>query len=176
MSSKQAIVLLTLLLGLAPVQAKHNSDHPLTDEDWQMVMENVLLLDDAVYIPSLLPVVMQNRDALALSEAQLQAMYKWRREHYVPMVNLMNEIIEMKIRFKIEALSSDIDQAHLIAFQQRIHQRQQALLRLRLSCREILISSFTPEQWENLEFVVADNPKLAGFISQVRRPTPPHDH
>ncbi len=169
-------LLLTSTLFTTPVSAKHNSDHPLSDEDWEQVMEKIALLDDAVYIPSLLPIIMRNRDALQLTEKQLERLYSWRKNHYVEMVNIMNRVIEKKVQFSVESLSSTTSEAHLLEFQKEIHHLQHELLKIRLSCRAILVETFTDEQWENFEFIVADDPKLASLFSQAQRVSQLHHH
>ena len=149
-----------------PVRASHTSAHPLNQEQWQEVMQNVTLLDEAVLIPSLLPIIMRNKHALQLSRMQLERLYEWRAEHYGNMVNLMNQVIEMKVQFGIEALSTDVKATHLMELQQQLQAKQRELLRIRLSCREIVIQTFSEEQWENLEFIAADDPRLASLFSQ----------
>lgn len=172
--------LITLLLGyplfIAPANAKHNSDHPLSDEEWEEVMGKISLLNEAVFIPSLLPVIMRHRDALQLTEEQLGRLYNWRKDHYVEMVNIMNAVIEKKVQFSIESLSNTTTEARLLVFQQEIHQLQRELLKIRLSCRAILMETFTDEQWENFEFIVADDPKLSSLFSQAQRVNRNHQH
>jgi hypothetical protein len=53
---------------------------------------------------------------------------------------------------------------------------QQNLLKLKLSCRELVMSTFTEEQWENFAFVVSDNPKLASLLSQAGAVESGHAH
>jgi hypothetical protein len=74
---------------LAPVQAKHNSDHPLSADDWKEVMGKVVLLEDSGLVPTLLPTIMRNRDTLELTDEQVSAFRAWRKENYTNMVNVM---------------------------------------------------------------------------------------
>jgi hypothetical protein len=173
---KQIGLLLALLLLWAPVLAKHNSDHPLTADDWKEVMNKVLLLEDSGLMPTLLPVIMRNRDTLALTEEQINAFRAWRKKNYTNMVNIMNEIIEKMVQFRIESLSPDMSNEHLLSFQAEIHDLQHQLLKLKLSCRELVMTSFTDEQWENFAFIVSDNPKLASLMSQVSSINLDHKH
>jgi hypothetical protein len=83
------------------------------------------------------------------------------------MVNIMNEIIQNKVQFRIESLSTRATANQLLALQAEIHDQQRQLLEIKLSCRELIMTTFTDEQWENFAFVVADNPKLASLLSQV---------
>lgn len=171
---KYMLFLLAALALQTPALAKHDSDHPLTPEEWHEVGQRIDLLEGATFLPSLLPIVMENRDALALTEAQLQEFDRWRRENFVPMVNLMNRIIELKVQFSVESVSPEVSSEHLFKFQQQIQQLQQELLKNRMSCREAIMRSFTREQWEDFEFIAADYPRLASFIS-LRNEIRAHD-
>ena len=147
--------------------AKHDSDHPLTDDDWKEVMEKVILLEDSGLMPTLLPVIMRNRDTLELTNEQVNAFRAWRKKNYTHMVNVMNEIIEKSVQFRVAALSPNVTSNHLYVLQAEIQESQRQLLKIKLSCRELVTTSFTDEQWENFAFVVADNPKLASLMPQV---------
>ena len=147
--------------------AKHNSDHPLTTDDWKEVMNKVVLLEDSGLMPMLLPIIMGNRDALQLTDEQVNLFSSWRKKNYTNMVNLMNIIIEEKVQFRIESLSPRITSDRLLSFQSEIQELQRQLLKIKLSCRENLMTTFTDEQWDNFAFIVSDNPKLASLMPQV---------
>jgi len=147
--------------------AKHDSNHPLTADDWKEVMDKVVLLEDSGLMPTLLPVIMRNQDTLELTDEQINAFRAWRKKNYTHMVNVMNEIIEKSVQFRVAALSSRMTSDYLYVLQSEIHELQRQLLKIKLSCRELVTTSFTEEQWENFAFVVADNPKLASLVSQV---------
>ena len=151
----------------AAVYAKHSSDHPLSPEDWKEVMEKVVLLEESGLMPTLLPTIMRNRDTLQLTDDQVNSFRAWRKKNYTHMVNIMNQIIEKKVQFQIESLTPDITGNHLLAFQSEIHELQVQLLKIKLSCRELVVKTFTDEQWESFAFVVADNPRLASLVTQV---------
>jgi len=164
---KYAGVLVALLLLGATAQARHSSDHPLSAEDWKEVMSKVDLLEPSGLMPMLMPTIMLNRDTLQLTDEQVNAFRAWRKKNYTHMVNVMNEIIEKMVQFRIESLSPEVSSEHLLAFQSEIQELQRQLLKIKLSCRELIMATFTDEQWENFAFVVADNPKLASLVSQV---------
>ena len=147
--------------------AKHNSDHPLTADDWKEVMNKVVLLEDPGLMPMLLPIIMGNRDALQLTDEQVNLFSSWRKKNYTNMVNLMNIIIEEKVQFRIESLSPRIASDRLLSFQSEIQELQRQLLKIKLSCRENLMTTFTDEQWDNFAFIVSDNPKLASLMPQL---------
>ncbi|MGB5178348.1 MAG: hypothetical protein WBP44_06430 [Gammaproteobacteria bacterium] len=154
-------------LVCATALAKHDSDHPLTDDDWKEVMDKVVLLEDSGLMPTLLPVIMRNRDTLELTDEQVNAFRAWRKKNYTHMVNVMNEIIEKSVQFRVAALSPRVTSDQLYVLQSDIHELQRQLLKIKLSCRELVTTSFTDAQWENFAFVVADNPKLASLLSQM---------
>ena len=173
---KYAGVLIALLLLGSSAQAKHNSDHPLTDQDWKEVMSKVDLLEPSGLMPMLLPTIMLNRDTLQLTDEQVNAFRAWRKRNYTHMVNVMNEVIEKMVQFRIESLSPDVTNEHLLALQSDIQDLQRQLLKIKLSCRELIMTTFTDEQWENFAFVVADNPKLASLVSQANTLNPRPGH
>jgi hypothetical protein len=156
--------------------AKHNSDHPLSSDDWKEVMDKVVLLESSGLMPTLLPVIMRNQDTLELTDQQINAFRAWRKNNYTHMVNVMNEIIDKSVHFRVAALSPDVSGDQLIALQSEIQDLQRQLLKIKLSCRELVTTSFTDTQWENFAFVVADNPKLASLMSQVASHNSEHTH
>lgn len=169
-------VFYTLFLMCTSVLASHDSDHPLSADEWKEVMGKVVLLEDSGLVPTLLPTIMRNRDMLELTDEQVNAFRAWRKKNYTNMVNVMNEIIEKMVQFRVEALSPGISSDHLFAYQSEIHDLQRQLLTIKLSCREIVMTTFTDEQWENFNFVIADIPKLASLASQVNTVNSKHIH
>lgn len=169
-------LLCALVMLCLPAQAKHSSEHPLSDEDWQVVLEKVELLETSGLVPTLLPVVLRNRDTLQLTDEQVKSFRAWRKQNYTNMVNVMNDIIEKMFRFRIESLSPDISEEHLVAFQAEIHDLQRQLLKIKLSCRKLLMTSFTDEQWENFAFVVSDNARLSSLVGQLSTVVVTHKH
>jgi len=167
MEVKYIGIISAILLICTPVQAKHNSDHPLSAEDWKEVMEKVVLLEDSGLMPTLLPVIMRNQDTLQLTTEQLNTFRAWRKKNYTNMVNIMNKIIEKMVEFRVESLSPGITGDQLLASQSEIQKLQRQLLKIKLSCRELVMTTFTDQQWENFAFVIADNPRLASLMQMV---------
>jgi hypothetical protein len=167
---------LAFLLICTTVVAKHNSDHPLSSDDWKEVMDKVVLLESSGLMPTLLPVIMRNQDTLELTDQQINAFRAWRKKNYTHMVNVMNEIIDKSVQFRVAALSPDISSDQLYVLQSDIQELQRQLLKIKLSCRELVTTSFTETQWDNFAFVVADNPKLASLMSQVATHNSEHTH
>jgi uncharacterized protein YjgD (DUF1641 family) len=120
MEVKYIGIISAILLICTPVQAKHNSDHPLSAEDWKEVMDKVVLLEDSGLMPTLLPVIMKNQDTLQLTTEQLNTFRAWRKKNYTNMVNIMNKIIEKMVEFRVESLSPGITGEQLLASQSEI--------------------------------------------------------
>lgn len=137
---------------------------PLSDLQWDSVQSQVNLLDKVAYFPSLLPVIMKHRDAIGLSSRQTRAFRLWRKENYQKMVDLMNEIILRRIELSKSSLNAELSSEQILDKQQNIFELQAQVLRLRLSCRQIVVSTFSAEQWDNLGFVLEEYPKLAGLL------------
>ena len=84
---------IALMFAAFAANAKHDSDHPLSPEDWEMIREKVVLLEGSGLMPTLLPVIMGNRDTLALADEQISAFTAWRKENCMKVINLMNETL-----------------------------------------------------------------------------------
>jgi hypothetical protein len=167
---------LAFLFICSTAQAKHDSNHPLTAEDWKEVMDKVVLLEGSGLMPTLLPVIMRNRDTIELTDEQVNSFRAWRKKNYTHMVNIMNETIEKSVEFRVAALSPRITSDQLYVFQSEIQELQRELVKIKLSCRELVTTSFTDAQWENFAFVIADNPKLASLMPQVNSLDIEHTH
>ena len=96
-------IVIALFLLFMPVQAKHNSEHALSPEDWEEIRGKVALLEDSGLMPMLLPIIMGNSDTLQLTDKQIQSFRSWRKINYTNMVNVMNRIIELKVQFRVES-------------------------------------------------------------------------
>ena len=157
-----AIAVLLVFSGAST--ADYSRQAPLNAQQWNTLREQVNLLDKVAYLPSLLPVIMSNRDSLELSDAQVSAFREWRRVHYQEMVDLMNEIIQRRIALSKASLDHNVADDQLLADQKAIFALQEKLLRLRLSCRKLLTTTFSPSQWENFAFILEEYPKYAGLL------------
>ena len=137
---------------------------PLSDRQWDVVHSKVNLLDKVSYFPSLLPVIMKHRNALGLSDRQTEALRLWRKKNYKNMVDLMNRIIEHRIELAKGSLNANLTSEQILDKQQEIFELQEQVLRIRLSCRQIVLSTFSAEQWANLGFVLEEYPQFAGLL------------
>jgi hypothetical protein len=137
---------------------------PLSDSQWDKIYAQVGLLDKVAYFPSLLPVIMKHRDVIGLSSAQVQAFRLWRKENYQQMVDLMNEIIQRRIELSKASLNARMTNEQILGKQQEIFDLQAQVLQIRLSCRQLVITTFSTEQWGNLGFVLEEYPQLSGLL------------
>lgn len=137
---------------------------PLSDLQWDRVHAQVGLLDRVAYFPSLLPVIMKHRDTIELTYKQTKAFRLWRKENYQQMVDLMNEIIQLRIDLSKASLNARMSNEQILEKQREIFDLQAQLLRIRLSCRKIVTTTFSTQQWNNLGFVLEEYPKLSGLL------------
>ena len=142
------------------------SDGDFSRQQWDLVEERMQLLNSISYLPSLLPIIMKNRDSLELTDAQIHALHDWRRDNYQKMVDTMNTIIEKRIELGQAAMKPKVDQQQLLALQDEIFKLQREVFLIRLSCRELVTGSFTQEQWSNFAFIAAEDPQIAGLLDQ----------
>jgi len=159
-----SIVIAIICLVNKPLWAMHESGHDLSDEEWLIVKGRIELLDSLNYMPTLLPTIMRNRDVLQLTDQQIKSFRDWRKQHYGNMVKTMNEIIEKRVAFKKVALDTKTSSDELLEMQNDILVLQKKLLEIKLTCRNMLVNTFTEEQWDNFAFVVADQPRIASFL------------
>ena len=139
----------------------------MTAEAWKTLVDQVHLIEGSTaLLPSLLPFIMENKELLQLTQEQTHSFREWRKNNYTNMVNMMNEIIALKIQFRSESMLPEVSDDYLMDMQSKIHERQQALLKLRLSCRHIVMSSFTYEQWEDFAFVASEHTGYASLLIQ----------
>ena len=159
-----SIVIAIICLVNKPLWAMHESGHDLSNEEWLIVKGRIELLDSLNYMPTLLPTIMRNRDVLQLTDQQIKSFRDWRKQHYGNMVKTMNEIIEKRVAFKKVALDTKTSSDELLEMQNDILVLQKKLLEIKLTCRNMLVNTFTEEQWDNFAFVVADQPRIASFL------------
>lgn len=124
-------------------------------ESWHE--EKLLLLDKISYHPSLLPMILQNRDYLELTPEQLASFRDWRRENFDAMFERMKEIVRLRTEFNEAALRPDTSADILRGLQAKIFLLHKEVLDYKLSCRENIVNTFSAAQWEGLEFLVRES-------------------
>ena len=114
------------------------------------------LLDRISYPPSLLPIVMQNRDYLELTPDQLKRLTEWRKKNAPAMLEKMEEVAKGRIDFIERTLNPKTSEAELLREQHHLFKLQEEVLAYKLSCRQNILQTFTPKQWDALQLIMAD--------------------
>jgi hypothetical protein len=135
------------LPGFAASQSDFNSP----------ALENAVeKLDKLNYLPNLLPIIVNNRDFIGLTDEQFAELDDWRKTNKEPMLAAMKEIARKRIEIKEAALSPTISSARLMQMQNDIFRLQREVLQYKLSCRDRVMSTFTRENWMSFYMVLAD--------------------
>lgn len=109
------------------------------------------------YHPFLMPLIMENRDAIGLSNEQVAVFREWRSKYRVPLLHAMNRILEERIWFQRIALNPKTAEEVLLTKQAEIFRLQKQVLNYQLSCRRTILDTFTDEQWDNFSFILTEN-------------------
>jgi hypothetical protein len=113
------------------------------------------LLDRISYHPSLLPIVMQNKDFLELTPEQLKRLTEWRKKNAPTMLEKMEEVAKGRIDFVERSLNPKTSEAELVREQHHLFKLQEEVLSYKLSCRHNILKTFTPKQWDALQLIMA---------------------
>jgi hypothetical protein len=127
---------------------------PIDPEQAEKQMETLSQLG---YHPFLMPLIMENQDAIGLTQEQVQVLRDWRSKYRVPLLHTMNRILGERIRFQRIALNRDTSEFVLRAKQEEIFRLHQKVLEYQLSCRRTILDTFTDEQWDNFAFVLTEH-------------------
>ena len=148
-NSTYAFTLAVCLLASPPLIAD--------DENEQLEIETyVSKLDKINYLPSLLPVIIENSDVIELSDEQMETLLAWRESNRLDVINAMNDVVQIRVAIKEAALSPDISSARLIQMQNDAFRVQREILEYKLSCRDLVIDTFNRENWEGFYLVLAE--------------------
>ena len=167
-TSMSALALLLFCLVInAPSFAEQGPTNSDSADKWKVLFTQAHLLEGSTaLLPSLLPFVLKNADALQLTDDQMRSFRRWRKDNYSDMVDLMNEVIALKVQFRSESMVPRVSSDYLLDIQNRIHALQRELLELRLSCRQLLMTTFSEEQWNNFAFIASDHPRYSNLLIQ----------
>ncbi len=145
-----------LLTGLIAFFLISNSAIAEFSNDDGHIEHYVENLDKINFLPGLLPVIIENSDAIELTDQQLDTLLAWRKTNKDVMAETRNKIVRKRIEIKEAALSPDVSSARLIQMQNKIFRLQRAMLEHKLSCRELVINTFNRNNWEGFFLVLAD--------------------
>ena len=104
----------------------------------------------------MLPIIIENRDFIGLTDEQVDALKQWRANNLKPMLATMEEIARKRIELMEHALAPNVSAARLQQMQNHIFRLQREVLDYKLSCREHVVKTFTDENWNSFYMVLAD--------------------
>ena len=126
-----------------------------TQTDTGELDKKLALLDKISYHPSLLPIIMQNRDFLELTPDQVKRLTEWRKMNAPAMLEKMEEVARGRIDFVERSLNPKTTQEDLVREQHQLFKLQEEVLAYKLSCRQNILQTFTPKQWDALQLIMA---------------------
>ena len=135
-------------------QATEASDFDVID--WKLAKERMAMLSQMGFHPFLMPLIMDNRDAIGLTKDQVKVFRDWRNKNRVPLIHAMNQIIKERAAFQRIALNPQTREEVLYAKQEEIFKLHREVLKYQLSCRRNILDTFDDEQWDNFRFVLSE--------------------
>jgi len=151
---------LVLVLSLAWMQSGADEAAAPSDLDlidWDLAKQQMSMLSQMGYHPFLMPLIMENRDAIGLTNEQIKVFREWRNKNRVPLIHAMNRIIQERAAFQRIALNPKTSEEVLFAKQEEIFKLHRKVLKYQLSCRRNILDTFDDEQWDNFRFVLIES-------------------
>jgi hypothetical protein len=153
-----AVFLAQFSLWITPaIASEAQKENELELIDWGKAKKQMKMLSQMGYHPFLMPLIMENRDAIGLSNEQVKVFRDWRNKYRVPLIHAMNRIIQERVAFQRISLNPRTSEEVLRAKQQEIFRLHKKVLEYQLSCRRNILDTFTDEQWEEFQFVLTEN-------------------
>ena len=146
----------TMIIIIASLMTMTGNAIADSNDESRMLEKYVSKLDKINYLPSLLPLIMDNSDVIELTDKQISALKTWRETNREDVIAKMNEIIKKRVDIKEAALSPDISSARLIQMQNEVFRLQREVLVYKLSCRDLVINTFNRNNWEGFFMVLAE--------------------
>ena len=72
------------------------------------------------------------------------------------MLEKMEEVAKGRIDFVERSLNPKTSEAELVREQHHLFKLQEEVLSYKLSCRQNILQTFTPKQWDALQLIMAD--------------------
>jgi hypothetical protein len=130
----------------------------------------VARLDKINYLPTLLPIIIENSDVIGLNEEQVNKLLEWRKNNREDVVATINEIVRKRYEIRQAALSPNVSSARIQQMQTEIFRLQRKVLDYKLSCRDAVIRTFNQQNWEGFFFALADRDigvELPALVAEV---------
>ena len=145
--------LITILAGFFLISSSALAD--LSDSD-RLLEQHAEKLDKINYLPALLPVILDNRDVIELTDSQVDTLLTWRENNREDVIAVMNEIVRKRVEIKKAALSPEVTALTLMKMQSDVFSLQRKVLKYKLSCRDLVINTFDRNNWDGFYFVLAE--------------------
>lgn len=145
--------LITILTGFFLISGSALAD--LSDSD-RLLEKHAEKLDKINYLPTLLPVILDNRDVIELTESQVDTLLTWRENNREDVIAVMNEIVRKRVAIKKAALSPEVTALTLMKMQSDVFSLQRKVMEYKLSCRDLVINTFDRDNWDGFYFVLAE--------------------
>jgi len=144
-----ALITFILTTGAALAETGIN-DHKIEQHQY------IEKLDKISFLPSLLPVIIENSDVIELTDGQLQKMLDWRTINREDVIVSMNEVARKRVEMKEASLSPDVSSEQLLQMQNDVFRLQREVTKYKLSCRDMVLDTFNKNNWEGFFLVLAE--------------------
>lgn len=112
-------------------------------------------LDNISHLPNMLPVILNNKDFIGLTDEQVENLEHWREQNNEPLLAVMKQAARKRVEIKQAALSPTVSSARLQQMQNDIFRLQREILEYKLSCRDSVVQTFNNENWDSFFMVLA---------------------
>ena len=146
-------ILLTLTLLIASQSCFAG---PAPGQEEQDIDAYIEKLNNISHLPNLLPVILNNKDFIGLTDEQLGKLEGWRKKNREPMLAAMKEAARKRVEIKQAALSPTVSSARLQQMQNDIFRLDREILEYKLSCRDHVVQTFNNENWDSFFLILAE--------------------
>ncbi len=147
-----ARILLTLTLFIASQSGFAGPTPGQKEPDINSYIEK---LDNISHLPNMLPVILNNKDFIGLTDEQVENLEHWRQENREPLLAVMKMAARKRVEIKQAALSPTVSSSRLQQMQNDIFRLQREILEYKLSCRDHVVRIFNNENWDSFFMVLA---------------------
>ena len=154
-----ALFIISLVILYTQFSVANNAPNKTS---WELNNERLEKLDKINFHPRLLPIILENKDVLGLTEQQIRRFTKWRKTDAPKMVALMNQIIQKRLTFQQMVTDPSVSEIDLMAEQEVIFELQRQLLSYKMTCRHNMMTTFTQTQWDEFYFIISE----MGFVTK----------
>ena len=120
-------------------------------------LDNVIQkLENSNSLPKLLPIIIDNKDFIGLTQTQVDELVEWQKTNKAAMVTAIRNIANKRNEMNQAALSAGVSSSRLIQMQKEIIRIQREITEYKLSCRERILRTFNDGNWINFFMVMAD--------------------